>query len=137
MPSLYALPVLNIYHLVDMSGIHETLKTLVGKGVAFTKNLLNTEGFQSKDKEADEPIVGTILTSLYTFMMGGMLVAFLVGYGAARLSYCYNMSIGTSMELTYLYAIVCFFFSFVYYPFYAIMLNPLCNKRGNNGSIRR
>jgi hypothetical protein len=120
-----------------MSGIHETLKTVIGKVVAFTKNLLNTEGFQSKDKEADEPIVGTILTTLYTFVMGGALIAFLISYGAARLSFCYNQSIGTSIELTYLYAIVCFFFSFVYYPFYAIMLNPLCNKRANNGSIRR
>ena len=120
-----------------MSGIHRTLKTVIGKGVAFTKNLLNTEGFQSTDKEADEPIVGTILTTLYTFVMGGALIAFLISYGAARLSYCYNQSIGTSIELTYLYAIVCFFFSFVYYPFYAIMLNPLCNRRVNNGSVRR
>ena len=120
-----------------MPGIHETLKAVVEKGVAFTKNLLNTEGFQSNHKEEDEPIVGTILGAIYTFLVGGALIAFLIGYGAARLSFCYNQSIGTSIELTYLYAIVCFFFSFVYYPFYAIMLNPLCNRRVNNGSVRR
>jgi uncharacterized membrane protein len=124
-------------YLVDMSGIHESIKSVIEKVVAFTKNLVNTEGFQSKDKEADEPIVGSIIATLYTFLFGGMLIFLLIGYGAARLSFCYNQSIGTPIELTYVYAVLCFLFCYVYYPFYAIMLNPLCNKRVTNGSIRR
>ena len=47
-------------------------------------------------------------------------------YGAARLSYCYNIFIGNSETAALLYSILCFFFSGIYYPFYALSLSPVC-----------
>jgi hypothetical protein len=45
-------------------------------------------------------------------------------YGAAKLSYNYNMSINNG-SMVYLWCILCFFFSSIYYPYYAFFLNPL------------
>ena len=45
-------------------------------------------------------------------------------YGAARLSYTYNMYIQNT-GYAFLWALICFFFPYMYYPYYAIMLNPV------------
>lgn len=47
-------------------------------------------------------------------------------FGAARLSYCYNMFLGNSTTLAVIYSILCFFFPGIYYPVYALFLNPVC-----------
>lgn len=49
----------------------------------------------------------------------------LFGWGAASLSYQYNVAIGTSSTMTVVYSVLAFIFSVVYYPFYALLLNPL------------
>lgn len=58
----------------------------------------------------------------------GVLVFFLFGiiycYGAAKLSYNYNMSIGNGGS-AFMWAFICYFFAAIYYPYYAIMLNPV------------
>ena len=58
----------------------------------------------------------------------GFLIFFLFGiiycYGAAKLSYNYNMSIGNGGS-AFMWAFICYFFAAIYYPYYAIMLNPV------------
>jgi hypothetical protein len=65
---------------------------------------------------------GIFFTILFLILYG-----FLNAYGAASLSYCYNLSIGNDSGVAFFYSIMCFFFSPVYYPFYAIFLNPVCS----------
>jgi len=61
--------------------------------------------------------------------VAGLFIIFLFifgiiyNYGAAKLSYTYNMSINNSNSAL-LWSVLCFFFSGFYYPYYAIMLNP-------------
>jgi hypothetical protein len=52
------------------------------------------------------------------------LLVFLYSYGAAKLSYTYNMSINNG-SMVYFWSFLCFFFSSIYYPYYAFFLNPL------------
>jgi hypothetical protein len=55
-----------------------------------------------------------------------LLLLAIPAFGAARLSYCYNMFVGNSTTLAVIYSILCFFFPAIYYPFYALFLNPVC-----------
>ena len=52
------------------------------------------------------------------------LFIFLFCYGAAKLSYSYNMSINNG-SFVYFWCLLCFFFASIYYPYYAFFLNPL------------
>jgi len=63
------------------------------------------------------------LPILLIFHLSTMIV---YGLGAARLSYCYQMNTNPTASLFYLYVVLAFVFSPVYYPFYGIFLNPLC-----------
>ena len=107
------------------------------KLVEYLTNIVNaglgkgSEGFTS-DAKPDSSVFGS-LKSLYSslpilliFHFTAMLV---YGLGAARLSYCYPMNTNPTASLFYLYIVLAFFFSPVYYPFYGIFLNPLCVKR--------
>ena len=62
-----------------------------------------------------------------------VVVIILMMYGAARLSYCYNIYYGESSGTALLFSILAAFFSGIYYPFYAIFLNPLCNLQKTGG----
>jgi hypothetical protein len=55
-----------------------------------------------------------------------LLLLAIPAFGAARLSYCYNMFIGNSTTMAVIYSILCFFFPGIYYPVYALFLNPVC-----------
>jgi len=61
------------------------------------------------------------------------MVLFLIvsSYGAARLSYFYNMNNGNSAWALF-YSILAFIFSDFYYPMYSFFLNPLSAKTRNN-----
>ena len=54
----------------------------------------------------------------------GALLAFLYSYGAAKLSYNYNMSMNNG-SIVYFWCLLCFFFATIYYPYYALFLNPV------------
>jgi hypothetical protein len=58
----------------------------------------------------------------------GAFIVFCLGviycYGAAKLSYNYNISIGNG-GYAMIWAIICYFFSGIYYPYYALFLSPL------------
>ncbi len=53
------------------------------------------------------------------------VISFLSAYGAAKLSYCYNVSIGNA-DSAFLWSLLAFFFCSLYYPYYGLFLNPLC-----------
>ena len=52
-------------------------------------------------------------------------ISFAYSYGAAKLSYCYNVSTGNANS-AFLWSLLAYFFSGFYYPYYALFLNPLC-----------
>ena len=58
-------------------------------------------------------------------------------YGAARLSWCYNTFYGTGEAEKLLWAILCFFYSGFYFPFYAIFLDPVCGRVAQRGGSRK
>jgi hypothetical protein len=65
------------------------------------------------------------------------VVIFANCYGAARLSWCYNTFYGAGEGEKLLYALLCFFYSGIYYPFYAIFLDPVCGRLAQRGSSRK
>jgi Na+/H+ antiporter NhaC len=62
-----------------------------------------------------------------------VIIMFLAIYGAARLSYCYNIYYGADSSTALGFAILSGIFSSIYYPFYGIFLNPLCNLQKTGG----
>ena len=64
-----------------------------------------------------------VLAIIYSFLLFCMLGSI----ASARLSYCYNISIGNPDGVAFMYAILCFFLPFIYVPFYAFVLNTACS----------
>jgi hypothetical protein len=70
------------------------------------------------------PAAAATLGTYLVFSVGVFLVgSFLYSFGAAKLSYAYNTSVGSSS--TFLWSILAFFFSGFYYPYYAYFVNPV------------
>jgi hypothetical protein len=76
------------------------------------------------EEQFTEASVGTTL--LYSILFT-LFILFLVSLGAARLSYCYSIYTGNSGGVAFMWSILAFFFSSIYYPFYALVLNPVCS----------
>lgn len=89
-----------------------------------SKNI-QVEAFQ--DQETNDVGIWAKLGFLGILIM--MVVAFLASFGAARLSWCYNMYVGNSTSISIFYALLAFWFSGFYYPFYAWFLNPICDMK--------
>ncbi len=71
--------------------------------------------------------IGAILMFILAF---GFYFAY--AYGAAKLSWHYNLYVGNGSGAAFAYSLLCFFFSGFYYPFYALFLNPISEmKRAN------
>ena len=70
------------------------------------------------------PEAAATLGTYLVFSVGFFLISsFIYSYGAAKLSYAYNTSLGSSNA--FLWSILAFFFSGFYYPFYAFFVNPV------------
>ena len=70
------------------------------------------------------PGVAAKLSSHLFLIVGAVfLFSFIYSFGAAKLSYAYNTSVGSS--LTFLWAVLAFIFSGMYYPYYAFFVNPV------------
>jgi len=92
-----------------------------------------------KEMFAEEPSADTTTSTTTTLPMGAIgtgilglsilivVVSFIAAFGAARLSYCYNLSVGNGSSTALMFAVICFIFPSLYYPYYALFLNPLCN----------
>ena len=91
----------------------------------------NDMGNQGEKKEVSTPpIVNTIMNVLYAIGIIGIIVTLICAAGAARLSLCYNSYLGIAGRRTTLaYAALAFIFFPLYYPYYGLMLNPICLKR--------
>jgi hypothetical protein len=73
---------------------------------------------------SDLPGTAAKLGSYLVFSAGLVLFfSFVYSYGAAKLSYAYNTSVGSSSA--FLWSILAFFFSGFYYPYYAFFVNPV------------
>ncbi len=75
-------------------------------------------------------------------VIGVLLFVLLYSAGAAKLSWCYNSSVGTGTALKFIYAAVAFWFSQFYYPFYAFFVDDNCQVstiagNSNNSSNTR
>lgn len=82
------------------------------------------QGFIGNPQE-EEKVYTTAVIILFVYI----LFLILFGVGAARLSYNYNISIGNSGGVAMAYAVLNFIFSSFYYPFYALVLDPLGKRR--------
>jgi uncharacterized membrane protein (DUF485 family) len=89
------------------------------------------EGF-SKDHPDASGLLATSLTVMFIYFV--FLILFSVG--AAMLSYNYNASIGTSGGMTVVYVILSFMFSSIYYPYYALVLDPVGKRAVQKGGRR-
>jgi hypothetical protein len=93
----------------------------------------NFSDINQPDKNAEAPIppiVNTIMNVLYAITCVGIVIVLILAAGSARLSLCYNSYLGTSgRRSTLAYAALAFIFFPLYYPYYALMLNPVCLKR--------
>jgi len=107
----------------------------------YVGNVYNAvSGVKPKEKEpfatsqdttvSTAPLMGMIVIAILVLLIG-----FLGSYGAARLSYCYNIYIGNSSGAAFGWSILSFFFSGFYYPIYGLFLNPLCSKTGNSAGV--
>ena len=104
--------------------------------VSYINGLVNaalgrsTEGFI--DANTSPITVLSWLQTLYGSIPLLLIVHFVVGMiysvGAARLSYCYQMSTNPATSLFYVYIVLAFIFSPIYYPYYAIFLSQ-CWRR--------
>jgi hypothetical protein len=54
-----------------------------------------------------------------------MTFGFLYSYGAAKLSWNYNIHVGNSSGAAFTNSILAFIFSTYYYPLYALLLSPI------------
>jgi len=103
--------------------------------VDYIKGLVNaalgkgSEGFtDSTTPQSLGAAIQHLYSSLPILLILHTTMLIVYGTGAARLSYCYQMSTNASSPLFYLYIVLAFIFSPMYYPYYGIVLNPVCGK---------
>lgn len=90
------------------------------------------EGFTDASSTSPVPILSSVknlYTSIPILLIVHLTAMMVYGLGAARLSYCYQMATNPSATFFYVYILLAFMFSPVYYPYYGIVLNPLCLKK--------
>lgn len=102
------------------------------------------EGYQDTATQATKAAVDATAASygvgVLTLLAVYIIFAVLVAYGAAKLSWNYNMFIGNPSWKAFMYSLLAFLFSEFYYPMYAYFLDPVpgLTARGvrNNNSRR-
>lgn len=107
-----------------------------------------TEGYQDAATAATAAAVNQTAVAygvgVITLLAIYIIFAVLVAYGAAKLSWNYNMFVGNPSWKAFLYSLLAFIFSEFYYPIYAYFLDPVprlvakgvrnSNAGRNNGS---
>lgn len=79
-----------------------------------------------KKKDGFEGETAMLGPTFLLVVVGVLLFVLLYSVGAAKLSWCYNSSVGTGTALKFIYAAVAFWFSGFYYPFYAFFVDDNC-----------
>jgi hypothetical protein len=90
-------------------------------------NLVYAKAKEVKESFANEDL-NTMMGVYMAYIMLALLLMIIVSFGAAKLSYCYNIYMGSSEGVAFLWSLLSFFFSGFYYPFYALFLDPLCEE---------
>lgn len=98
-------------------------------GVLLLKRQLDTaqESFDGSSSSESSFPVGSLLLIILIFIIWIIVYA----YGAARLSYFYNMNNGNA-GFALFYSILAFIFADFYYPMYSYFLNPQSARGRNN-----
>jgi hypothetical protein len=92
------------------------------------------EPFENQTGQPDSSGFAIIGILFYVLIMIVLYVAY--SYGAARISYCYNIYLGESSGTATMWSILAFLFSGYYYPMYGIFLAPCATKGGQMGGRR-
>ena len=100
---------------------NRVLGSLMGSTEGFYDASYNTVSFAT---------IGAYAASVVLFVFI-MILANCVG--AARLSWCYNTFYGETTGMKFVWSLLCFFFSGFYFPFYAIILDPVCGRVAQRG----
>ena len=116
----------------------EYLNTAIRYGSNVANKVLGVEGFT--EDSSGNVVIHTHRMNRYIDIIAissllGLAIALIAAVGAARQSYCYNIYIGNTDGVAILFAILCFFFPQFYYPFYAILLNPVCDLGKKNKGL--
>jgi hypothetical protein len=90
-------------------------------------NLVYAKAKEVKESFENEDL-NTMIGVYMAYIMLALLLMIIVSFGAAKLSYCYNIYMGSSEGVAFLWSLLSFFFSGFYYPFYALFLDPLCEE---------
>jgi hypothetical protein len=77
------------------------------------------------------------VAGLIFYILFAVVLFVLYSYGAARMSYCYNIHLGTDSGTALFWSVLAFFFSSYYYPIYGVFLDPLCDIKKQMGGRRR
>ena len=94
-------------------------------------NVKNSE--ENFDSETTSSVgFSSTMTSLIFGGIFTLIFVIVYSYGAARLSYYYNIQANASSGVATLWSILAFIFSGFYYPVYGLFLNPL--MYGSSGS---
>ena len=99
-------------------------------GLVALKQQLDAATKESFDGSSSSNSSGGIIIILLILVIWIMIYA----YGAARLSYFYNMNNGNSGSALF-YSVLAFLFADFYYPFFSYFLNPQSAKGRNNISL--
>ena len=102
---------------------------LLAGGALISKMFRLGEGFEDKQKSTTTEPQSAVTTYGgigLLVVIGILFIFFLQSCAGARLSWCYNKSIGTNTLLAVIYAILCFFFPGFYMILYAFFLAPPC-----------
>jgi hypothetical protein len=89
-----------------------------------------TENFQN---QSDKYQILSVLYAVVFSVCVGLFVAFFTFSAASfNMSWCYNKALGHSnLETTY-WALLSFIFFAIYFPYYGLILQPLCIKPKNS-----
>lgn len=89
-----------------------------------------TENFENK---TDKNEILSVLYGIAISLCLGIFVAiFIFAAASFNMSWCYNKALGHStLETTY-WAFLSFFFFVLYFPYYGLILQPLCIKQKNS-----
>ena len=113
-----------------MDRVKKGITAMVEDKLPIQDNFSDMKPQQEKKEVPPPPIVDTIMNVLYAASIIGIVVTLICAAGAARLSLCYNSYLGiVGRRTTLAYAALAFIFFPIYYPYYGLMLNPICLKR--------
>ena len=116
----------------------EYLNTAIRYGSNVANTVLGVEGF-TEDSSGNVVMhmnrMHRYIDIIALSSLLGLAIALIAAVGAARQSYCYNIYIGNTEGVAILFAILCFFFPQFYYPFYAMLLNPVCDLGRKNKGV--